>query len=200
VATIDGTQLTFGVSIPREELLSISVDAPVVLATQTLLNSVAPFVGDFDGDVDDVSRVMSPLLSRPTTAQIADASRVLTAIKTNLESLRSVLDSVVVRADRSSFATTSERIVSALEDRGLDRAAELLSTGRFSNFFSLDKSNAAKSSRFLTAMETTATSDVPVSFIEEDIDDGLKVDGTVPSDPLDAVEVDDEEILGPEDD
>jgi hypothetical protein len=75
-------------------------------------------------------------------------------------------------------------VLSALEERGLDRAQELLSSGQFSSFFSLDSSNASKSNRLLTAMETVANQDLPVSTKEADIDDDQNPRGTNPDSTL----------------
>lgn len=192
ITDIQGTQIFFdsGVSLPRRSQ-GLTVTSPIVSATQVLTRDLIPFVGSFDEDVKSVQRVLSPITSRPTKAQIGDARRVLEDIETRLGNLLAFLQTVVVRTDRSEFSSVASQILSSLEERGLDRAQELLSSGQFSVFFSLTSANASKSNRLLTAMETVAIQDLPVSTLEVDIDDDQKPRGTNPdSSVLDLAELD----------
>lgn len=192
VTAIDGTRLFFGpgILLPRRST-TITVISPVVALSQTLVRDLEPFVGTFDEDVAKVQRILSPIISKPTKAQIGDARRVLEDVQTRLTALLDFLQTVVVRADRSQFSSVAANILSALEERGLDRAQELLSSGQFSVFFSLSSATASKSNRLLTAIEAVAIQDLPVSTLEVDIDDDQTPRGTNPdSNVLDGAEID----------
>jgi len=192
IIDIQGTQIFFGpgIVLPRRTLSS-TVISPVVAAAQTLVRDLTPYVGTFDEDVEKVQRILSPIISKPTKAQIGDARRVLEDVQTRLESLLDFLQTIVVRTDRSQFGSVATQVISSLEERGLDRAQELLSSGQFSVFFSLTSANASKSNRLLTAIETVAIQDLPVSTLEVDIDDDQNPRGTNPdSNVLDGSELD----------
>jgi hypothetical protein len=172
IVDIRGTQISFadGIHIPRGTQ-DVVISSPVVATVQALVASLAPFVGTFDEDVDKLQRVLAPIISKPTRAQTGDARRALEDVQTRLETLLALLDSYTARADRSEFDGVAEQVMSVLEERGMDRAQELLATGRFSQFFSLSKETSSKSSRLLKAMEDVARQDLPVSITEVDIDD-----------------------------
>lgn len=198
IIAIDGGQLSFGISLlPRGSEISTTVYAPVVVAVQKLLQELAD-APSFEDDFAGLQRALSPILSRPTTAQINDALRLLDDIRVRLVDLQSILDGVTVRPDRSSFFETAQKILFSLEERGLDRARELISTGRFSQFFSLSQEKASKASRFMKSMEDVVTTDIPLSTIEQDIDDGVRPSGDNPQDTvlddLDPDDIDDELI------
>lgn len=190
ISNIDGTQIFFSSSIPREDLLSTTITSPIVAGVQNIIQGLSPFVGAFGSDFTDLQQVMSPILSNPTTAQINDARRVLNRIRTDLVDLLSALDSVQIREDRTQFTDISNKILNSLEERGLDRAQELVTTCRFSEFFSLNKNNASRSSRLLQSMEDLMQNDIPISTNEEDIEDGPRVEGSNPADPLEDAEID----------
>ncbi len=185
ITDIQGTQIFFdpSVHLPRRSK-SIIITSPIVVTVQQMVVILQPFVGTFDSDANAVKRILSPIISNPTTAQLGDANRVLTDIQTRLQNLLTVLQGIVVRADRSQFSSIAAQILSSLEERGLDRAQDLLSSGQFSLFFSLDSSNSSKSNRLLTAMETVATQDLPISTIETDIPDDQNPRGTNPDSTL----------------
>lgn len=181
ITDIQGTQIFFSpsVSLPRRGL-DLTIISPIVSTTQIMVRDLTPFVGTFDKDVEAVQRILSPIVSKPTKAQIGDARDVLEDVESRLEDLLALLQAIVVRPDRSQFASIASQVLSALEERGLDRAQELLSSGQFSVFFSLSNANASKSNRLLTAMETVARQDLPVSTLEVDIDDDQNPRGTNP--------------------
>ncbi len=180
ITDIQDTRIFFDdVVLPRRNL-ELTIISPIVSAAQTLTINLLPYVGSFDKDVDVVQRILSPIVSKPTRAQIGDARRILGDVQTRLEALLDFLQAIAVRTDRSEFSSVATQVLSALEERGLDRAQELLSSGQFSVFFSLSSNNASKSNRLLTAMETVARQDLPVSTLEVDIDDDQTPRGTNP--------------------
>jgi len=181
ITDIQGTRLFINPSIPVPRQVSgITITSTIVFAVQQLVQGLAAYTSLFDGDVATVQRILAPIVSKPTQAQINDAGHILQKISDHLQALLSLLSSIVVRTDRSQFANIANQILSSLEERGLDRAQELLSSGQFSLFFSLDSSNSSKSNRLLTAMEIVAKQDLPVSTLEVDIDDDQTPRGTNP--------------------
>lgn len=197
ISSIEGTRIYFSATSPRGALVPAYILSPDVLATQLLTQSLAAYVGSFDNDFQNLQLALSPILSSPTVAQVNDALRVLNRIRDVLTNdsggVLEALEAVVVRQDRSPYSDRAETVISAFEERGLDRATELLSTGRFSDFFSLTKGTASRSSRLLSSMEDFITQDIPESFDEEIIDDftesvgrnsdDLTLDTVEPKDP-----------------
>lgn len=181
ITDIQGTRIFLdpAIQIPRRATI-LTITSTIVATIQQMIQGLAIYVTSFDSDVVTVQRALSPIVSKPTKPQINDANRVLNEISTRLQALLDFLGGLVVRADRSQFSAIATQVLSSLEERGLDRAQELLSSGQFSLFFSLDSSNASKSNRLLTAMETVARQDLPVSTLEVDIDDDQTPRGTNP--------------------
>lgn len=188
ITSIEGTRLFFadGVALPRCEPgvdTIIRILSPLVYATQTLLLAVRSYRNAFDGDARELQRVLSPLLSRPTLAQISDAVRSIEAIQTRVTDLFEALEAIVVRSDRSEFEAKSLQVTAALEERGLDRSLELLQSCQFSSFFALTMEEASKGSRFLKASEEVGRNDLALTTAEQDIDDS-ESKGTTPDENL----------------
>jgi hypothetical protein len=177
ITDIQGSKLFFDVArIPRG-LIGVTIISPHVRSSQELMQKASKLVGFFNGDISNIQRVMSPILSKPSSAQINDAIRELNRTREKLSEVIEILDSVVPRLDRSSFSDIIRKIVTSFEERGLDRALDLLLSAQFSKFFSLTKEDSSKSSRFMRAMEQAVTSDMPVSIIEQDIDEDFGIVG-----------------------
>ena len=176
--------------------MSVTIEAPVVCATTDLCSGLADFVGSFDGDFSKLRQVMSPIVSTPTQAQVNDALRELADIRQRVAAVAAVVDATEVRADRSQFKDRADRIISALEGRGLDRARDLLTSGDFTAFFSLTKGDASRANRFMSAMSNVVNSDLPLSTIEADISDDVVRVGENPDDDfLDGREDNEEGLL-----
>lgn len=192
---VEGTQIRFGTSdLPRDALMNVSeAKAPAVQTVIEMRTQLAPFVTAFDNDFDDLRQKMSPIISNPTKAQVNDALSLLADIRARLVSVQDVLTGVVVRADRSQFKGSVDRILQALEGRGLDRAKDLLSSGDFSSFFELSKADASRANRFMTSMEAMVTTDMPVSTLEEDINDDVRSVATNDETALDPTVIPSEE-------
>jgi hypothetical protein len=185
VATIDGIKLRFDSSIdlPRCAGTHVRVEAPIVFATQTLFDAVRPLQGNFEQDSRDLQRVLSPILSRPTLAQVNDARSVLQDVLGRLTDLSDRLSSVVVRSDRSEFDSVAKQVSASLEERGLDKALELLQGGQFSGFFALSSDGASKGTRFLKATEEVGRNEFAKPPAEQDQNDPRPL-GTTPDSNL----------------
>lgn len=193
ITSIDGEKLYFdeAVLLPRGEYLDVTVQAPIVTASVGMKRDLDPLVGSFDSDYFQLQQKMSPLLGKPTAAQINDALRLLRKIRKKLVRVRDALDAMVVRDDRNGSKRRADRIIEALEQRGLDRAKDLLSTGEFTKFFDLDKTNASRGNRFMTAMSSVVNNDLPLTTIESDMADDDRPSGENPDDNI----LDDRESL-----
>lgn len=185
VDAIDGTKLRFasGVELPRCTEAHVRILAPIVFAVQTLLDNIRPFQGSFDQDARDLQRVLSPILSKPTLAQVNDARRVLQRILDNVSNLLIQLTDTVVRSDRSEFDPVAQQISSALEERGLDKALELLQGCQFSDFFALSSDGSSKGTRFLRATENVGRNEFAQQPAEQDQND-VEPLGTTPGENL----------------
>lgn len=185
VDVIDGTKLRFAsdVKLPRCTKSHVRVLAPIVFTVQTLFDSIRPFQGSFDQDARDLQRVLSPILSKPTLAQINDAKRVLQRILDNVSNLLTQLTDTVVRSDRSEFDSVAQRISASLEERGLDKALELLQGCQFSDFFALSSDGASKGTRFLRASENVGRNEFAQPPAEQDQND-VEPLGTTPDENL----------------
>jgi hypothetical protein len=193
VTAIDGNRIICDGVLARGKNKPVKVLAPAVASVQDLLLHSTSFVSSFNNDVRDLQRVTAPLLSpQPTPAQIADAKKVVAAIKTKLtnedaDGLLDVLQTIVVRDDQSDFAQTAKTILTALEERGLDKATDLLKSGKFSDFFALGTESASKSGQFLRAVEVVMTSSLKTTTLESEMED-VRPSGTVPDGTLATLE------------
>ncbi len=185
ISVIDGTHILFSsdVKIARCSETHVRVVSPLVFSVQTLFDNIRVFQGSFDQDSRDLQRVLSPLLSRPTLAQINDSKRVLQRVRNNIDALLTQLSATVVRSDRSEFNSVAKQISASLEERGLDRALELLQTCLFSDFFSLTSEGASKGNRFLKASEQVGRNEFAQRPSEQDQDDTEPL-GTTPDENI----------------
>lgn len=197
ITRIDGTHLFFDslLDVPRCAEADTTINSPAVAAVQRILDGVRRFIGEFDTDERDLQRVLSPLLSNPTLAQINDASKVLDDIHERLSELYDLLSSEFFTDAQTEFGSVSKQIIATLEERGMDRALDLLKQGSFSSFFALDGVTSSKSGRLLSAIEQVGRNDFPVSNREDDSPETEPL-GTTPDDNITTgQELADEELL-----
>lgn len=185
IAVIDGTKLRFadGVGLPRCTESHVRILAPIVFTVQTMLDDVRLFQGSFDQDIRDLQQVLSPILSKPTLAQINDAKLTLQRILTTIDNLLGNLSSAVVRADRSEFDQIAQQISATLEERGFDKALELLQSCQFSDFFVISNDGASKGTRFLKATEDVGRNEFAQPPAEQDQHD-VEPLGTTPDNDI----------------
>jgi hypothetical protein len=185
VSRIADYRLYFDVaSLPRCHLSSVTVTSPLVVAVQSLLEILADHLGVFAGDVALLQRVLAPLYYSPTQAQIGDAKRGLQTVRDKVYALSLALGQVSLRPDRNDYSGISNQILFSLEERGLDRALDLLKQASFSEFFSLTKEKAAKSSRFMLSMEEVCRNDFSRTTVEADIPEQRPKGSTLDEDIL----------------
>lgn len=188
VTSIVGNDLLFaGRTFPRGTGLSVTVVSPMVVAIQGLLRSLVRFVGSFNQDLFNLQKVLSPLFTQATQAQLNDAANALAAIRIKLTSsdpnnrgLLEVLQAVVVSPSQDAFGATAEAVLQVLESRGLDNAFDLLSSCAFSQFFAINKDTAAKSANLLTALSAVVRNTFPPITDESQMSDSNPVVGDNP--------------------
>lgn len=185
ISTIEGNKLRFesGVSLPRCSESHVRILSPIVIAVQTLFDNIRPFQNSFDQDARNLQQVLSPILSKPTLAQTNDAKIVLQRILDNINDLFDRLASVIARSDRSEFDSIARQISATLEERGLDKALELLQSCQFSDFFALSSDGASKGTRFLKAAEDVGRNEFAQPPAEQDQND-VEPLGTTPSEDI----------------
>lgn len=195
ITSIDGTKLFFtGATVPPCDGSIIRVVSPLVFSIQSLYDRVRVFERSFDADARSIQRALSPLLSKPTLAQISDAKRTLQGIRDNVSNFLAELAATVVRNDRSEFNSVAQQVTASLEERGLDRGLDLLQSCEFSSFFGLTNEGASKGNRFLKASEQVGRTDLGRTAVEADADD-LEPRATTPDSNL----LQGEELLEDED-
>lgn len=194
VDRIENTRLLFDISpLPRCEQEEVTVEAPVVGILRTLINNLKTYLDSFSNDTRNLQRVFSPVLSKPTLAQINDATKSLNDIRDRLQGLLELLQNSLVRDDRTSFGSIADKIIASLQERGLDRSLELLQSGQFSKFFGVDNQSASTGSQFLKTIEEVGRNDYSTTSIEEDIPDLLPKGSTPENDLLSGEELTEKE-------
>lgn len=190
VSSISGNQLLFDPSIRLPLTVElVRVVAPSVVATQNTMAVLGAFGGAFDNDILPLQGLLSPLLTTPSLAQVNDALRAFQTIKTRLVSLLNQLQSVIVSDTQKPADATAQSIIQTLEERGLDRALDLLTQCLFSEFFGLTSETVSKSTRFMKTMETVVSTDLPTTTVEADLPDGNLLSAVNPSSILTDKEV-----------
>lgn len=188
VATVSGNELLFPPlpPLPRGIALPVIITSAMVVTMKKLLTdlSLQPLL---DTDFFDLQKVMSPILGKPTTAQINDAKTAIQNVLNKLTgsyALLQVLQAAAVRDDQTNFLDISNTISQTLEERGLDRAEDLLMRGLFPDFFNLTVEAASTAGHFLNAMEQIGQNDLSSTTVEADMADGNPVQGTGPETTL----------------
>jgi hypothetical protein len=171
IKTVEGTRLRFSVPLPRCTKASVIINAPIVYAVRRLLMVITPSAGTFANDALNLQRVLSPLVSRPTLAQINDAKKYIQALVDKLTVLLEAMTVIEVHDDAAQYAEVAKQIVRALEERSIDRGLDLLNHGRFFDFFSLATTTASTGSRLMAAIEVVGRTDLASVTTEEDLRD-----------------------------
>lgn len=128
----------------------------------------------------ELDRQMNPLLAnkQPSIAQLNDARAAAQLLRTTLKNLSNILVAFVVAA-----VSRIDAALKMLRERGMDKAYDLLMTGEIASFFDMDKDDAASSAFMLKSMRSVVQQDLPVSKLEDDIDDTYAKDTIVGTDP-----------------
>lgn len=177
IISVDGTHLLFAGPLPRGTGFSTSILAPLVVATQALLTELARYDGAFADDVFNLQGVITPLLGKPTLAQVNDARRVISNLRQRLLNLKTALSrpQYVVREEYQQDLNTLRQLISGLQERNLDRAIEMLKRGSFGQFFGLENDGASKGSRFMKAMEEVGRNELSTTTRENEMEEQSNV-------------------------
>jgi hypothetical protein len=151
---------------------TVTVFAPTVVAVQQTIAALGLLGGSFGADILPLQGLLSPLLTTPSLAQVNDAIKAFAGIKSKLTTLLNALIAIMVGEAQDPADATAEKILSSLEERGFDRAQDLISQCQFSAFFGLTPEDVSKSTRLMKSMETVVTTDLPTSTVEELSPDG----------------------------
>lgn len=182
VVSIDGERLLFSPALILPLVVNpVRVVAPVVAAVQSLMSITETFDGQFDNDILPLQGLLSPLLTTPSLAQVNDALRAFGVIEARLTDLLGQISEVVITESQEPSDSVAQDILQTLEERGLDRAQDLMSQCQFSDFFALTSENASKSTRLMKAAETSVSTDFQTSTVEEDQPDGNLLAGSNPT-------------------
>lgn len=113
----------------------------------------------FDEDIQELERVLNPLLvnKNPSAALVGSASSTAVALKTVYESL-----SVILAGFTTTVVPRIDALLDMLQERGMDRAHELLLLGEFQEFFVCSKDSSSHSGNLLEKMRSIAQNDVPL--------------------------------------
>jgi len=157
---IDGEKLYFSTALPRGLGLAVKIVAPLPDRVPGYLSRIGAYRDGFVQEADKLRYAVSPLLAEPSRAQIADAKSIFDAIRVRLTALKAEAGSLEIREDQKGFARETGLLLSALDDRGLDLAADLLRQGRFGLFFAITREAASSGGRLLKAVEEVGRKDL----------------------------------------
>lgn len=171
--------LSAATALSAFRILSTAAEAyKVFIAAMTVWTRNIPSV--YQENTLELDRQMNPLLvnKQPSIAQLNDARNAAQLLRTTLKDLSLVLVAFVVSAVGRIDAS-----LKMLRERGMDKAYDLLMEGKIADFFGMDKDDAASSSFMLKSMRSVVQQDLPVSKLDDDIDDTYTKDTIVGTDP-----------------
>jgi hypothetical protein len=162
--TNDGYQLEVEPEVVNDLLAhQYKVESEGSIAYETFESDMGDWEDDlatssFDEDILELERVLNPIIvnKNPSSVLINDARQTAQSLETLYNDLSAILSVFTV--------TTNIRIdalLNMLQERGLDRAHDLLLAGEISAFFSLNKDSASYSGNFLEKMRNIAQNDAP---------------------------------------
>ena len=123
----------------------------------------------FSDGLDELERVMNPLLAstNPSQAALNDAA----LVARNFTVLAYELSTDVLREFTVSVVPRIDAALKMLLERGMERAYDVLLDGDITSFFNMDKDDAGRSSYMLKQMRTVVQQDLPISKVEDDMGD-----------------------------
>jgi hypothetical protein len=126
----------------------------------------------FSEDIQELERTLNPLLysKNPAAAVLGTASSTATALRNVYTELSDLLAEFV-----TSRVPRIDAVLDMLQERGLDRAYDLLLLGEFEDFFSATKDGSSYGGNLLEKMRLIAQNDVPQgrTLAEDNVDDRL---------------------------
>jgi len=153
----------------------------------------------FEENLNELERVLNPILiySKPSAALRNDASNSCSTLKSIYSSLSAILASYSV-----SDIERIDALLDMLQERGLDRAYDLLLLGYIEDFFNLNKDSASYGGNLLEKMRSVAVNDVPTgrASFEDNMDERLVSTHEDPDADLDFSDQDNESIISELDD
>jgi hypothetical protein len=154
------------------------VEGEGALAYETFSLALASWFTDtlepskYEEDILELERTLNPLLvnKNPSAALIGTAD----TAANNLRTVYSTLEDVLEQFTTSAVARI-DALLNMLQERGLDRAHELLLLGEFEEFFGATKDESSYGGNLLEKMRAIAQNDVPQgrSIDEDNVDDRL---------------------------
>ena len=126
----------------------------------------------YDEDILELERALNPLLvnKNPSAALVGTANTAAADLQTVYTSLSTIL------ADFTTLPVVRvDALLDMLQERGLERAHELLTLGEIEEFFALTKDGASYGGNFLEKIRAIAQNDIPQgrSLAEDNVDDRL---------------------------
>lgn len=154
------------------------VDSSGALAYDEFLVSLAEWYSEklnsskFSEDVLELERVLNPLLANrnPSSTLVGTADQTALVLSDIYSSLSGVLaDFTTLRVPRI------DAVLDMLQERGLDKAHDLLLLGEFEEFFAATKDGASYGGNLLEKMRAIAQNDVPQGrgVDQDNVDDRL---------------------------
>jgi hypothetical protein len=128
-------------------------------------------MGLFHENLDALDRAIAPLATSRTAAQRNPAKAVISELRTYLEKLKTVLEDVSLPSGAAKLeAATALGIIHTLQERGYDRAADLLMKNDITSLIGMDESSASYGGNFLQKTSKFATSSMKLTRDETDDD------------------------------
>jgi hypothetical protein len=119
----------------------------------------------FDEDILELERVLNPLLvsKNPSAALVGTARNTASSLETVYTELSDILAEFEVTA-----VGRIDALLNMLQERGLDRAHDLLLLGEIEEFFDADKDVASYGGNLLEKMRSIAQNDVPIGRSDDE--------------------------------
>ena len=177
--TYDGYQIEVTPEVPDDLTVhEYKIEGEGALAYAAFATALASWFSDvleptkFDEDIQELERVLNPLLTNrnPSASLIGTAKTTAQTLETVYSTLQTTL---------AGFTTTGvsrvDALLDMLQERGMDRAHELLLLGQLEDFFGATKDESSYGGNLLEKMRAIAQNDVPQgrSVESDNVDDRL---------------------------
>lgn len=159
--------------VGEDGLVTVSLPAGADVSVDLLAGAQALGETLLDGALSSAS-LNTEALSRRAAPAVSGTAMDRSDFAVEARALRASIDALDARLRAVPFPTgalvhEARTLLSALEERGMDRAAHLLLTARFQEFWEGDPNSASYDARFLSSIESVGRNDVGEPVLEDDI-------------------------------
>jgi hypothetical protein len=176
IGGISPPSISFSPSI-KDQVGVATIDSVLKLTYLSLQKAIDVFLaswkdGNFSKDLAVLDRAIAPLAASKTAAQRGPALAVKGSLAAQLNILKASLEAVVLPPEASKLEiSTALGIIATLQERGYNRAADLLMRCDIQSLLGMDDSSASYSGNFLKKASAFATNSMKLTRDETDEDE-----------------------------